>query len=84
VIGTCPGEVGSCAWHRCQTDLQNRAQIDRLDCLDRECGIEPLHDLDCLEAWADLTLQCFDDYCESLTPSACTMMGSGAWNECHR
>ena len=83
-VATCPGEVGSCAWHRCQTDRQLRATIDRLDCLRTECGIEPTHDLECLEGWADLTLKCFDENCESLTPTACTMLGTGAWNECHR
>ncbi len=80
----CPGSVGSCQWYGCVDERTSRASIERIRCFERECDVAPLHDADCLEAWADLAAECFRNDCEPETPSACTVVNSGAWSECHR
>lgn len=82
--GTCPGTPGSCSWHACISDRTTRANIEWLQCLVDECGIEPVVDLDCLDEWADLTLRCFETQCDPATPQACAFVNNGAQHECHR
>lgn len=82
--GTCPGTPGSCPWHACISDRTTRANIEWLQCLVDECGIEPIVDLDCLDDWADLTLQCFETQCDPAIPQACAFVNTGAQHECHR
>ena len=83
-VASCPGAAGSCTWHACVSDLNTRANIDWLECLADECGIEPVHDLDCLDAWADLTLECFRTECDPALPHACGLVNNGAQHECHQ
>ena len=80
----CPGPIGGCAWNACHYDRNAWASIDRAACLERECGVEPLHDLECLESWADLVADCYANHCQPNAPSACGLIGSGAYSECHR
>ena len=83
-VSGCAMDVGSCDWYACQADINLRTSIDRMDCMERECGVEPLYDLDCLEDWADLTATCFDVHCEPNEASYCSNISSGAYAECHR
>lgn len=81
-VGSCPGAAGSCTWHSCVSDRNTRANIAWLECLADECGFEPALDIDCLVAWADLTLDCFQGYCDPALPHACGLVNNGAQHEC--
>lgn len=81
---SCPGEVGGCEWHACASDRSTRAHIDWIQCLAKECGFEPTHDIECLETWADLVLQCFENECRPSAPQACTFLNIGAQSDCHK
>ena len=79
---TCPGDPGGCEWYACQDERVAQARIDRAECLSRVCGVEPTHDLECLEGWLDLAADCFEG-CDERLPAACSVLHDGAWMECH-
>lgn len=53
-------------------------------CLERECGVEPAYDLDCVESWADLEEACLLGHC-GLAGNPCAYMALWGWQaECLR
>lgn len=59
-------------------------RMTMMRCLERECGVEPAYDLDCVEGWADLEETCLLDNC-GLTGTPCAYMALWGWQaECLR
>ena len=81
---TCPGPIPSCNWFDCWDERTTRARIDQMECFERVCGVEPLYDLDCLEEWAELARDCFDNDCNEDLPMGCQFISTGSAAECHR
>ena len=80
----CTGQVGGCVWTRCHTIAQLQFIVDLASCIERECDVEPVEDIECLQEWIELTDRCFARECDEQYPSACANVYNGGHAECHR